>query len=176
MNRVFIAASLDGYIATAENGLDWLEELPNPDGEDYGFAEFLAGIDAVVMGRGTFDVIHGFRPWPYDRPVLVATSSPVVIPEDLTGRVQAVSGTATELHARALAQGFTSLYVDGGRLITSFLAAHLIDEMTIARLPVLLGSGIPLFGELAEPVWWNHESTTAYASGIVQSTYSSKRS
>lgn len=176
MNRIFIATSLDGYIATADDGLGWLDELPNPDRDDYGFADFLAGIDAIVMGRRTFDVVRGFRPWPYDVPVLVATGSTVPIPEDLGERVRLVRGTAREVNEQARAQGFISLYIDGGRLITSFLEAGLIDEMTIARLPVLLGAGIPLFGALTEPVWWNHESTRSYPSGIVQSTYSSKRS
>lgn len=174
MHRVFIATSLDGYIASRNHGLDWLDELPNPGDEDYGFSEFMDGTDAILMGRVTFDVVSHFRPWPYDKPVLVATSSLREVPEDLTGSVQLVAGSPTELSATARAAGHRSLYVDGGRLITSFLAADLIDTMIISRLPVVLGDGIPLFGHLPHPSWWQHESTRSYATGIVQSTYSRK--
>lgn len=174
MHRVFIATSLDGYIASPNHGLDWLDELPNPGDEDYGFSEFMDGTDAILMGRVTFDVVSHFRPWPYDKPVLVATSSLREVPEDLTGSVQLVAGSPTELSATARAAGHRSLYVDGGRLITSFLAADLIDTMIISRLPVVLGDGIPLFGHLPHRTWWQHESSRSYATGIVQSTYSRK--
>ncbi len=106
MNRVFIATSLDGYIATSDHGLDWLESLPNPDGNDYGYAAFMETIDAVVMGRGTFEVIEGFRPWPYPGPVLVASSSLTDVPEDLDGLVTIVSGTPEAIVERCAEAGY----------------------------------------------------------------------
>ncbi len=172
MNRVFIATSLDGYIATSDHGLDWLESLPNPDGNDYGFSAFMETIDAVVMGRGTFEVIRGFRPWPYPRPVVVASSSLTDVPEDLDGLVTIMSGSPAALVERCTETGYANLYIDGGRLVTSFLEDGLIDELTISCIPVVLGEGIPLFGKLTAPSWWTHRRTTAFPSGIVQSSYS----
>jgi dihydrofolate reductase len=171
MNRVFIATSLDGFIATSDHGLDWLDSLPNPDGDDYGFASFMDTIDAVVMGRGTFDVIGWFRPWPYATPVFVASSTLTEVPEDLEGVVIPVSGPPKAIVERCVDAGYTELYIDGGRLVTAFVEEGLIDELTISRLPVVLGEGIPLFGRLSAPTWWTHSGTTAFASGIVQSSY-----
>ncbi|NNF55162.1 MAG: dihydrofolate reductase [Acidimicrobiales bacterium] len=173
MNRVFIATSLDGYIATEDHGLDWLDQLPNPDDDDYGFDAFMDATDALLMGRRTFEVIKGFRPWPYNRPVFVASASLTLadLPDDLAGSVHVVTGSPAELVAELHRMGHETLYVDGGSLITSFLEAGLIDEMTISRLPVVLGSGIPLFGPVRASTWWDHIETTAFANGIVASTY-----
>ncbi len=171
MQKVYIAASLDGYIAGPDNDLDWLEQLPNPDDDDFGFEDHMASIDAVVMGRGTFDAVSTFRPWPYDKPVLVVSSTLGEIAEDLSGSVEVISGSPNEVVDRCRQKGLDDLYIDGGRLVTSFLEAGLIDEMTISWIPVLLGAGIPLFGALPQQLWWTHVSTKSFAGGMVQSTY-----
>ncbi len=173
MNRVFIATSLDGFIATPEHGLDWLDQLPNPDDDDYGFNAFMEATDALLMGRRTFEVIRGFRPWPYERPVFVASATLTLadVPDDLAGSVYVVAGSPAQMVTELHRMGHQTLYVDGGSLITSFLADGLIDEMTISRLPVLLGGGIPLFGAVPATTWWDHVETTAFANGIVESTY-----
>ncbi len=169
--KVYIATSIDGYIATKDHGLGWLEQLDNPDGADFGFTDHMASIDALVMGRGTFDAVSDFRPWPYDVPVIVASTSLQSVPDDLEAGVQILSGSPAELVEQCELQGLNRLYIDGGRLVTAFLDAGLIDEMTISRIPVLLGGGIPLFGEMTDAVWWDHVATEAFAGGLVQSTY-----
>lgn len=173
LNRVFIATSLDGFIATSEHGLGWLDQLPNPNDDDFGFDKFMEATDALLMGRRTFDVIKGFRPWPYHRPVFIASATVTLadLPDDLAGSVHVVTGSPAEMVAELHRMGHQTLYIDGGSLITSFLEAGLIDEMTISRLPVVLGGGIPLFGSITAPNWWDHVDTTAFANGIVATTY-----
>jgi dihydrofolate reductase len=149
-NYVFIATSLDGFIAAIDGDIDWLEEVPNPEGSDFGYADFMRGIDALVMGRNTFEKVLGFGFWPYDKPVYVASSGEVQIPEDLAGKAEGISGTPKEIVADMKGRGHENLYVDGGITIQRFLEEDLIDEMTINKIPVLLGDGIPLFGKLAQ--------------------------
>ncbi len=171
MRKVYIAASLDGYIAGPNHELDWLEQVPNPDGEDFGFAEHMASIDAVVMGRGTFGAVAGLRPWPYDKPVLVVSSSLAAPPDDLDQLVEVISGSPAEVIEQCTDRGLHDLYIDGGRLVTSFLTEGLIDEITISWVPVLLGAGISLFGPMPQTTWWELASTRGFAGGMVQSTY-----
>jgi dihydrofolate reductase len=171
VRTVYIAASLDGYIAGPDNDLEWLEQLPNPDGDDFGFADHMASIDAVVMGRGTFDAISGFRPWPYDKPVVVVSTTLNEVADDLAGAVEIISGSPGEVIEQCHRRGYDNLYIDGGKLVTSFLSHGLIDEITISWAPVLLGGGIPLFGPMPQPTWWKHVSTQSFAGGMVQSTY-----
>jgi len=166
----FIAASVDGFIARANGALDW---LPGDDVEEHGYDEFMATIDAYVMGRGTFDVVLGFGGWPFAKTmVFVATNRP--LPEGLPAdaRIQAVSGSPAEIVAAAADRGFERLYVDGGKIIQQFLRAGLIQRMIITRIPVLLGSGIPLFGELPSDIRLRHVRTRSFPSGLVQSEYS----
>lgn len=171
MRKVYIAASLDGYIAGPNHELDWLEHVPNPDGDDFGFADHMASIDAVVMGRGTFDAVSGFRPWPYDKPVLVVSSSLRELADDLADAVEVISGSPTEVIEHCSDRGLHDLYIDGGKLVTSFLDEGLIDEITISWVPVFLGAGISLFGPIAQTTWWELASTRGFAGGMVQSTY-----
>ena len=163
--------SLDGYIADADHGLEWLEKLPNPDGSDFGFEAHMASIDVVVMGRGTFDVVKDFRPWPYDKPVVVVSSTLTETPADIATQVRIVQGTPAEVVAICNEEGLRHLYVDGGKLVTAFLEAGLIDKLTISTLPVTLGAGIRLFGEMSKTTWWTHDATTSYGGGMVQSIY-----
>ena len=169
-SSVFIATSLDGFIARENGGLDW---LPGDDVEDHGYFEFMATVDALVMGRNTFETVLGFGSWPYgSKPVIVLTSAPekIAIPEGAV--CDAMGGTPHEIVARLAERGMTHLYIDGGVTIQRFLEAGLIQRMIITRIPVLLGSGISLFGPLSRDVRLKHVATRSYKSGLVQSEYS----
>jgi len=165
---VFIATSLDGFIARPDGGLDW---LPADGGEPHGYDEFIAGVDAIVIGRKTFEIVLSFDAWPYGtKPVFVLTHTPgLKAPEG--ARCEFMSGSPPEIVARLSARGFTHACVDGGVTIQGFLAAGLIQRFIITRIPVLLGSGIPLFGPLPGDVRLQHVATRAFPSGMVQSEY-----
>jgi dihydrofolate reductase len=171
MNYVYIAASIDGYIATSDGGVDWLHEVPNPDNDDFGYSEFVKNIDALVMGRNTFEKILTFGEWPYQKKVFVLSSSLTQIPEELRGNVEILCGSLSEALSEIKTQGFRNLYIDGGKLIQSFLSEDRIDELIVTRIPVLLGSGIPLFGELGAPLRFKHIDTTIHSNALVQSRY-----
>jgi dihydrofolate reductase len=168
---VYIATSLDGYIATADGGLDWLNAVPNPDGSDYGYAKFIKNIDAILMGRNTFEVVRGFGEWSYTTPVIVLSHSLKHLPDELEGKVTIASGSPAELLAQCEARGLHHLYIDGGQTIQAFLQADLVDNLIITRLPILLGGGIPLFGEIPQQLALTHIATESFSNGLVQSTY-----
>jgi dihydrofolate reductase len=171
MNTVYIATSLDGFIATTEGGLDWLNEFPNPDQDDFGYAEFIAGIDALVMGRKTFEKVLTFGAWSYKKPVFVLSNTLGQLPPGMEGKAEIVSGCLRQLTDRLSERGFKNLYIDGGLVIQSFLAEDLIDELIISRIPILLGDGIPLFGPLRESLEFHHHKTETFGNGIVKSHY-----
>lgn len=125
-NYVYIASSLDGFIAARDGGIDWLHEIPNPDRSDYGYAEFMGNIDAIVMGRNTFEQVLTFDSWPFDKPVFVLSNSLSELPESMTGKAQIVSGDITKLVNQLNKQGYANLYIDGGRTIQGFLKRDLI--------------------------------------------------
>lgn len=174
---VFIATSLDGYIARPDGAIDWLERLNGtvPAGEDCGYARFMASVDALVMGRASFDTVRGFPTWPYgDKPVYVLSASMPQLPAGTPPTVtllNAASADPAEVLRTAAAAGHRRLYIDGGRTIQSFLAAGLIDELTVTTVPVLLGAGIRLFGALPADVPLRLLSSQAYPFGFVQSRY-----
>ncbi|WP_138469910.1 dihydrofolate reductase family protein [Poseidonocella sp. HB161398] len=170
--HVFIAASLDGYIARADGGIDWLEPFGS-SGEDTGYGRFIAGMDAIVMGRGTWETAKGFDPWPYALPVLVLSRQLAgrPVPAGLEGRVEFSDASPAAAMALLAARGHARAYVDGGQLVTSFLGAGLIAGLTVTHVPLLLGGGRPLFGALPAEIALEHEETRAFASGLVQSRY-----
>jgi dihydrofolate reductase len=176
---VFIGLSLDGFIAGKDGSIDWLTEHGGPDsldgpGEDYGYREFFSSVDAMVIGRNSFLTVLGFGNWPYeDKKVLVMsrTLSGSDIPDELRNRVSVTSRDAEGVYAELKAQGARRLYVDGGLTIQGFLRAGRINDMTLTRIPILLGEGVPLFGPLPRYVRWEHIETSAYPSGLVQSRY-----
>ncbi len=175
-NIVYIATSLDGYIADTNDGLDWLQALPNPEGSDFGYASFTAGIDALLMGRTTYEMVLGFDiPWPYEKPVFVLSATLKEVPEELKGRVEIVNGPVEDVLAFIHSKGFKKLYIDGGRTIQSLMEKDLIDELILTRIPVVLGGGVPLFGELTQPQWFEHVETTVHIKQLVQSHYRRKR-
>lgn len=171
---VFIATSLDGFIARKNGTIDWLEQanVSAPDGEDYGYRAFMDTVDVLVMGRNSYDQVLTFDRWPYgDKRVIVLSRRTVEIPDHLLHSVSASMETPGELLARLSALGVAHVYVDGGVTIQRFLAADLIDEITITQIPVLLGEGLPLFGPLDRDVVLTHIATRTYDNGFVQSTY-----
>ncbi len=168
---VYIAESLDGLIADSSGGLAWLQVVPNPDNSDYGFAEFLSGVDAIVMGRRTFETVAGFDDWPYSAPVIVLSESLSALPAAFEGRAEILRGDPRVIVASLEDRGYSNLYIDGGRTIQRFLDDDLIDEMIITRIPVLLGGGTPLFGSMSRPLSFIHHNTRALNSQLVQSRY-----
>lgn len=167
---VFIATSLDGFIARADGGLDW---LPMGGEEAHAFYEFLAGVDAVVMGRKTFETVLSFEgAWPYGaKPVVVLSGAPFEIPTIAGAAIERMSGDPRRISEALAGRGLHHLYVDGGDTVRRFLEAGLVERMTITTVPVLLGDGIPLFGALARDVKLRHAGTVAYPSGLVRTTY-----
>ncbi|WP_116107356.1 dihydrofolate reductase family protein [Lewinella sp. IMCC34191] len=171
-NSVFIATSLDGYIADRHGGIDWLHATPNPNGSDLGYGVFMSGSDALVMGRNTFETVCGFDgPWPYEQPVFVLSNRLLQIPPEYADKAKLVQGPLPEVLAQLHRLGHRSLYIDGGRTIQAFLREDLIDELIVTRLPILLGGGIPLFGDLPEHLDWTHVSTRVWLDALVQSHY-----
>lgn len=165
---VFIATSLDGFIARPNGDLDW---LPPGGGEPHGYDEFMATVDALVIGRKTFETVLGFGVWPYgERPVIVLSSRTLASAPQGAG-VERMSGAPAEIVSQLTARGIQHLYVDGGITIQRFLQAGLIQHLTITRVPVLLGAGIPLFGVTGRDIVLKHITTRHYASGLVQSEY-----
>jgi dihydrofolate reductase len=172
---VFIATSLDGFIARPDGAIDWLEQANAtvPAGEDCGYSTFMASIDALVMGRASFEKVLSFPAWPYeDKPVYVLSASMRRLPPGTPATVSLLSAPPEEVVRIASAAGHRHLYVDGGRTIQAFLAAGLVSELTITVVPVLIGSGIPLFGKLPADVGLRLLSSRTFPFGFVQSHYS----
>jgi dihydrofolate reductase len=166
---VFVGASVDGFIARRNGDLDW---LPAGGGEPHGYDEFMAGVDTIVIGRGTFETVLGFGTWPYaDKRVVVLSSRPVDLSAVRGGVVEHMGGPPAEIVSKLAASGARHLYVDGGITIQRFLRAGLVDRLVITRVPVLIGDGIPLFGSLPRDVRLRHVATRSYPSGLVQSEY-----
>ena len=171
-NKVFIATSLDGYIADKDGGIDWLHSIPNPDNIDMGYAAFMSNIDALVMGRTTFETVCGFDiDWPYQKPVFVLSNTLSVIPKKYKGKVELVKGNLNEVLQQIHAKGYFHLYIDGGKTIQSFLKEDLIDEMIITLIPYLLGGGIPLFGNLPNRLDFECVDSTIYLGKVVQNRF-----
>jgi dihydrofolate reductase len=165
---VFIGTSLDGFIARANGDLDF---LPPGGGEPHGYDEFMATVDALVIGRKTFETVLTFEAWPYgDKPVFVLSTRPLTTPP-LGAMAERMSGPPVEIFSQLAARGIRHVYVDGGNTIQRFLQAGLIQRLIITRVPVLIGDGIPLFGSLQHDIPLKHVATRQYASGLVQSEY-----
>jgi dihydrofolate reductase len=165
---VFIATSLDGFIARPNDDLDW---LPPGGGEEHGYEAFMGTVDSLVVGRRTYEKVLTFDTWPYGQKPVVVLSTRALAPAPPEAVVERMSGSPAEIVSQLSARGMQHIYVDGGITIQRFLQAGLIHRLIITRIPVLLGAGIPLFGPLQrdivlQPVW-----TKQYASGLVQSEY-----
>jgi dihydrofolate reductase len=166
---VFIGTSLDGFIARPNGDLDF---LPEGGGEPHGYDEFIASVEALVIGRKTFEKVLTFETWPYgDKRVVVLSSRPVDLSAAVGGVVEQMAGTPPEIVSQLAASGAHHLYVDGGLTIQGFLRAGLIQRLIITRVPVLIGQGISLFGTLPHDIRLLHVATRHYPSGLVQSEY-----
>ncbi len=165
---VFVGTSLDGFIARTNGDLDF---LPPGGGEPHGYTEFMATVDALVMGRKTYETVLTFDAWPYaQKPVFVLSTRPLAA-APAGAIVERMSGAPADIVSLLSARGIGHIYVDGGITIQRFLQAGLIQRLIITRVPVLIGAGIPLFGVLPRDISLTHVATRQYASGLVQSEY-----
>lgn len=175
-NTVFIAKSLDGYIAGKNGELDWLHSIPNPDNNDMGFVKLMEGVDTVVMGRKTYEVVCSFGgEWPYSKMVFVLSNTLKEVPKHLSDKVTLISGSPQEVLQKVHKKGFFKLYIDGGTTIQNFLKEDLIDELIITTIPILLGGGFSLFGNLDKPLHLEHLESKVFLNQIVQNRYSRKK-
>jgi dihydrofolate reductase len=175
-NKIFIATSLDGYIADQEGKIDFLDTFPEINQIDSGYYSFMDKIDAIVMGRRTFETVCGFGiEWPYKKPVFVLSETLTEVRDKARGKVELVCGNLSEILENIHQKGFGRLYIDGGKTIQSFLEEDLIDEMVVTVVPILLGSGIPLFGSLKSSLIFECQKTTLFMEKIVQNQYVRQR-
>ncbi|PMZ05489.1 deaminase [Pseudomonas sp. FW306-02-F02-AA] len=170
--HVFIATSLDGFIARPDGDIDWLLQRDDPT-EDHGYSAFIADKDVIVMGRGSYEKALTFDTWFYDRPVVVLSEqlADSAVPEALTGKLRFSNLKPRDVMAEMARQGVRRVYVDGGQLVQSFLREGLVADMVITTVPVLIGSGRPLFGALEQDIDLKLVSSRCFPSGLVQSTY-----
>ncbi|WP_299489706.1 dihydrofolate reductase family protein [Acaryochloris sp. IP29b_bin.137] len=171
---VFIATSLDGFIARKNGDLDWLNDANAtvPEGEDCGYQSFMASVDVLIMGRKTYEKVLSFGEWPYGQTqVIVMSRNPIDFPAELPAWVTHSAETPSALYQRLVKEGAQHLYIDGGMTIQRFLAAGLIDELTLTVIPILLGEGQPLFGPLEKDIQLTPISSRTYDFGFVQLKY-----
>lgn len=166
---VFVGTSVDGFIARLDGALDF---LPAGGGEPHGYDEFISSVDAIVIGRKTFETVLTLAPWPYgNKRVVVLSSRPVDLSVVRGGKVEQMAGSPADIISQLASTGAHRVYVDGGITIQRFLSAGLIHRITITRVPVLIGEGIPLFGALTHDIRLRHIGTRQYPSGLVSSEY-----
>jgi len=165
---VFVGTSVDGFIARPNGDLDF---LPPGGGEPHGYDEFIATVDALVIGRKTFETVLTFGTWPYGEKPVFVLSTRTLAPAPAGAIVERMFGDPAAIVAQLAARGIRHVYVDGGITIQRFLQAGLIQRLIITRVPVLIGAGIPLFGVTHRDIVLKHIATRQYASGLVQSEY-----
>ena len=170
---VFIATSLDGYIARPNGDINWLMEADNSGGkEDYGYKEFSDTVDCMVMGRNSMEMVMGFPEWPYkSKRVIVLSNTLKETPSKLQDKVELYSGSLIKLVTELKNDGCKRIYIDGGKTIQSFINENLITDITITKIPILLGEGLSLFGETKHDIKLKHIESKSYPSGFVKSTY-----
>jgi len=171
---VYVGTSLDGFIARKDGDIDWLVKYQNKEVHD-SYNEFISRIDAMVIGRGTYEKVLSFPEWPYEKKVFVLSTSLKQIPGTLNEKATLVAMKPAALLNYLSDKGFSNIYVDGGKVIQSFLKEDLIDELIITRVPELIGTGIPLFGYLDNDLRFEHIKTNIYSDGLVKSQYERKR-
>jgi len=172
--KVYIGTSLDGFIARKDGDIEWLTSFANDEAVQ-AYEEFMETIDAVVMGRGTFEKVLSFPSWPFEKKVFVLSTVLKETPASLAGKVAILSMEPAALLKYLEEKGFSSIYIDGGKVIQEFLKEDLIDELIISRAPTLIGSGIPLFGSLDFDLQFRHLRTEVYSNELVRSYYERKR-
>ena len=166
---VFVGVSLDGFLARNDHELDF---LPVGGGEPHGYVEFMASVDVLVIGRHTYEKVLTFDEWPYSgKRVVVLSTNKLDLAAKVDIDVEQMDGTPVQIVRRLEESGATHAYIDGGITIQRFLSAGLVQHLTVTRVPVLIGSGIPLFGPLVSDIRLLHVKTTMYHSGLVKSEY-----
>jgi len=170
-NIVYIATSLDGFIARKDGNLDWLMESPNPENSDYGFSAFMDRIDGILMGRNTFETVAAFDQRPYTKPVFILSNTLKKVPDGYQHKAGIVNGNLKDLIKSLNENGIVNIYVDGGKTIQGFLKQGLIDELIITRVPILLGSGIPLFADMDHEIKFRLVGTERLNDDLVKSIY-----
>lgn len=166
---VYIAVSLDGFIARKNGDIDWL--TGGESGEDYGYADFMSTVDHVVMGRNTFEKVLSFGGWHYEKKVIVLTSRDLTLAPELSDKAEALHVSPRELIHELERRGVRHIYLDGGVTIQRFLRERLVDEMTITTIPILIGEGLPLFGALEKDVRLELLRSQSFKNGFVQNIY-----
>ena len=167
---VYIGTSLDGFIARKDGDIDWLTPFAN-DEAIHAYEEFITRIDAIVIGRATFEKVLSFPSWPYDKKVFVLSNSIKQVPDELKEKVIVLSMDPRGLLSHLSGLGFSTIYIDGGKVIQDFLNEGLVDELIISKVPILIGDGIPLFGQLNKDLKFKHIQTQVQSNGLVRSYY-----
>lgn len=163
---------MDGYIADKNGEIGWLNSMPNPENITMGYNEFTSKIDAIIMGRTTFEIVCNFdMEWPYQKPVFVLSTTLNSLADKYKNKAVLIKGSLTEILEQIHAKGYYNLYIDGGKTIQNFLKADLIDEITITTIPYLLGEGIPLFSNLPKRLDFKCLSSKIYLNKIVQNHF-----
>lgn len=170
----YIGTSLDGFIARNDGDIEWLTQFAD-DEAIHAYEEFMNRIDAIVIGRGTFEKVLTFSSWPYTKKVFVLSNSIKQLPDTLSDKIILLSMKPEELLSYLSGLGFSTIYVDGGKVIQDFLKEDLIDEMIIAKAPILIGSGIPLFNYIDTDLQFKHVRTAVQSNGLVRSYYERER-
>ncbi len=171
---VYIAASVDGFIARPDGDIDWLlrPEYATDQMHGLSYEAFISTVDTLVMGRHSFEKALTFEPWPYEgMSVVVLSSRSLAIPTPLQNKVRVMNQDPVSLVTQLAAEGKQHLYIDGGQTIQRFLQAGLLNELTITYIPLLLGAGIPLFGVLGQEVSLRLLAATPSPNGFVQVRY-----
>lgn len=166
---VFCGISVDGFLARRDHRVDFLDTGGQ---EPHGHEEFYASVDVIVFGRNTYEFVRSYGQWLYGKKAVVVLSTrPIDFSWIKDGNVEQMSGEPKDIVAALEKKGYKHAYIDGGVTIQRFLAAGLIDRMTISSVPVLIGSGMPLFGPLPHDIPLRHVATRTYKGGLVQNEY-----
>jgi len=171
---VYIGSSMDCFIAREDGDIEWLTQFANDEAVS-AYQKFITGIDAIVIGRGTFEKILSFPSWPYDKKTFVLSTGIKVLPDIVKPKAAILTLQPREVLSHLSNEGFSNIYVDGGKVIQSFLKEDLVDELIISQVPLLIGSGIPLFGHVDTDLLFNHIRTEVQSNGLVRSYYERAR-
>lgn len=171
---VYAAISADGYLARPNGDIGWQHryDLSSPDGEDYGYGQFITSVDCIIVGRGSFEKALHYPEWPYgDKLMIVLSRILKEVPTPVADRVKIYSGCLDALMQQLVDRGVERVYVGGGKTTQSFLKAGLVTDITLLTIPVLIGRGIRLFGDLESDLPLQHQTTTCFDNGLVQTRY-----
>ncbi len=168
--KVYVGTSLDGFIARKDGDFGWLSGFAS-DEAIKAYEAFIEKVDAIVIGKNTFEKVLAFSSWPYTKKVFVLSKSMKEVPDAVKGKVIILSMRPKDLLVHLANLGFLNLYIDGGVVIQDFLKEDLVDELTVAKAPILIGSGIPLFDYLESDLPFRHISTQVQSNGLVRTWY-----